>query len=78
MKETVKVDTLHETPEPGDLFLLCSDGLSGMIDDARILEIVNGAPDLKTAVSNLIARANENGGVDNVSVILARWLGTSG
>jgi protein phosphatase len=77
MKETVKVDTFFETPEPGDQFLLCSDGLSGMIDDPQILDIVTASQDLKVAVGNLISRANENGGVDNVSVILARWLGTS-
>jgi len=78
MKETVKVDTLLEPPEPGDVFLLCSDGLSGMIEDDEMLQIVGGAPDLKTAVAGLIGRANEHGGVDNVSVILARWLGTQG
>ena len=40
----------------------------------ELLEIVQGAPDLKAAASRLIQRANENGGPDNITVILARWV----
>jgi protein phosphatase len=61
-------------PQPGDIFLLCSDGLSGMIaDDAmeRILAALDG--DLEAAAKKLIDTANANGGVDNVTVILAQF-----
>jgi protein phosphatase len=74
MKDTVKVDTRFEKPRAGDTYLLCSDGLSGPVTDPETLEIVVGAPDLKSAASRLIQRANENGGPDNISVVLARWV----
>jgi PPM family protein phosphatase len=74
MKETVKVDTRLEQPRAGDLYLLCSDGLSGPVQDSTMLEILLSASDLKTAASRLIAKANENGGPDNISVVLARWV----
>ena len=72
MKETVQVDFQKDTPKEGDLYLLCSDGLSGMVTDEQIESIVNGEPDLEKAVGNLIAAANANGGVDNITAILAR------
>ncbi len=74
MKDTVKVDTRYEQPRAGDMYLLCSDGLSGPVNDDLLLEISSGSPDLKTAASRLIAKANENGGPDNITVVLARWL----
>ena len=74
MKDTVKVDTRFEKPRANDTYLLCSDGLSGPVTDPEVLEIVSSAPDLKTAASRLIQRANENGGPDNISVVLARWV----
>jgi len=74
MKEIVKVDSHMETPLPGDLFLLCSDGLSGPVTDEDMLQIVDEhRADLKTAASRLIARANENGGPDNITCCLVRW-----
>ncbi len=54
-----------------DRLLLCSDGLSGMVNDQDIWIIVNGASSLEDAVNQLVARAKENGGEDNVTVILA-------
>jgi protein phosphatase len=54
-----------------DQLLLCSDGLSGMVSDQDIWTIVKGAESLEDAVSQLVARAKENGGEDNVTVILA-------
>jgi protein phosphatase len=73
MKDTVKVDTRLEQPRAGDLYLLCSDGLSGPVNDDSMLELLLSTSDLKTAASRLISRANENGGPDNVTVVLARW-----
>src|SRR5579871_4174345 len=59
MKDTVKVDTRFEQPRASDLYLLCTDGLSGPVDDDNMLDIVTSAADLKTAASRLIGRANE-------------------
>ena len=74
MKENVKVDTRFETPKAGDILLMCSDGLSGPVDDADMLAIVRSSSDLKGAVRRLIARANENGGPDNITCVLIRWV----
>ncbi len=74
MKDTVKVDTRFEIPRADDIVLLCSDGLSGPVSDDKILAIVDSSTDLKTAASRLIAKANENGGPDNITVVLARWV----
>lgn len=75
MKDTVKVDTRLDSPQVGDIYLLCSDGLSGPVSDAEIAEIASSTPDLKLAASRLIERANANGGPDNVTVVCARWMG---
>ena len=74
MKDTVKVDTRFEQPRADDIYLLCSDGLSGPVTDEEMLDITIKAPDLKAAASKLIERANQNGGPDNITVILARWI----
>ena len=74
MKDTVKVDTRFEQPRAGDLYLLCSDGLSGPVDDPTMCDVCITTPDLKTAASTLIEKANANGGPDNITVVLARWL----
>jgi len=74
MKDTVKVDTRFETPRANDIYILCSDGLSGPVEDPEMLEICTKYTDLKMAASKLIERANENGGPDNITAILARWV----
>lgn len=63
------LDILH-----GDVYLLCSDGLSGMIEDHVIEEIMRQHPDLESCAQELIRAANENGGHDNISLILIRTL----
>ena len=66
----VAVEELHE----GDLVLLCSDGLTNMLSDSRILEIVSAhAADLPGACRALIAAANAGGGRDNISAILVHY-----
>ncbi len=75
MKETVKVDTRLDHPQPGDLYVLCSDGLCGPVSDEEILEIASSTNDLKQAASRLIERANQNGGPDNITAVLAKWIG---
>jgi serine/threonine protein phosphatase PrpC len=72
-KETIDLD-IAETPfRNGDLYLLCSDGLHGMVPDGKILEIVLATEgDFEKAVGNLIAAANASGGKDNVTALLLR------
>lgn len=67
---------LHEYDvEPGDIYLICSDGLSDLVDDADIHATLAGkAASLELAASQLVQKANDNGGKDNISVILARVL----
>jgi protein phosphatase len=74
MKDTVKVDTRFELPREGDTLLLCSDGLAGPVSDADLLDIVLRSPDLPSATARMIERANEAGGPDNITCVLARWV----
>jgi protein phosphatase len=57
---------------PGDLFLLCSDGLSEMVPSAQIFTILLQDIGLSEKATLLVATANDNGGRDNISVVLAR------
>jgi serine/threonine protein phosphatase PrpC len=68
----VEVDLLVDTPEAGDLYLLCSDGLSKMVPHDELQNMLVTADDLDGDVERLIAEANARGGKDNVSVILVR------
>jgi len=71
MRDTVQVDIKHDSIEDGDTFLLCCDGLSGMLEDNKMLELVKACgEDLEKAVAQLVDQANRNGGVDNITVIL--------
>ena len=63
-----------EAPRAGDAMVLCSDGLCGPISDEKLLELVAGAPNLPTATQALIDAANENGGPDNITCVIARWI----
>jgi len=56
-----------------DRILLCSDGLSGMIQDDELWEIVRQAPDVEAAAQNLLTKAMENGGEDNITVVLVAF-----
>ena len=64
----VEVDIQAVPAEPGDIFLLCSDGLTTMLNDERIRELVNGATSLEAAVKTLVDEANRAGGRDNITV----------
>jgi PPM family protein phosphatase len=71
MRDTVQVDIRHDSIEDGDSFLLCCDGVSGMVEDQKMKEIVRQANgDLERGVASLVDTANRNGGVDNITVIL--------
>ncbi|PID56687.1 serine/threonine protein phosphatase [candidate division KSB3 bacterium] len=67
----IHVETGEYGPlEAGDLLLLCSDGLSDLVADAKIRDIILGSPGLDDACRRLIAKANQNGGQDNITVVL--------
>jgi protein phosphatase len=68
----VQVDTRFESARAGDVWLLCSDGLCDAVTDQRMLEIVQNAADLPTAVRRLVETANEHGGPDNITCVIAR------
>ena len=68
----VAADTITVNIMPGDILLLCSDGLHGYVPDAEIQQIVASTPDLNQAAAALVAAANAAGGYDNVSVQLIR------
>ncbi len=71
MQDSVVVDLLPETPKPGDLYMLCSDGLSGMITDEQILESCLAHPDdPRAAATEMVQRANDHGGEDNITVVV--------
>src|SRR5256712_120351 len=71
----VKVDLTHQETRRGDALVLCSDGLSGQVKKEEIAEIVSAERDLQAACDKLIALANERGGPDNITVIIARFDG---
>src|SRR3989441_4785220 len=71
----VKVDLTHQEIRRGDVLVLCSDGLSGLVKKEEIAEIVGRASDLAQACERLIAMANARGGPDNITVIVARFDG---
>lgn len=68
----VQPDALRVDLAPGDVILLCTDGLTGPVDDDQILAIVESAPGLQDAAAALVEHANAAGGPDNVTVVLAR------
>ena len=73
MQESVAVDVHQEVVRSGDLFVLCSDGLNGMVSDERILELVKEADgDIEWATRALVSEANQNGGEDNITVVIVQ------
>lgn len=74
MRETVQVDIRSHPVQSGDVYVLCSDGLSGMVLDEQIAQIATGAQSLERAVAELVDAANRNGGTDNVTTLLLQCL----
>jgi len=69
---------MHEfDAEPGDLYLLCSDGLSEMVSDEDLFTVLLQDIELSQKATLLVAIANDNGGKDNISVVLAQAAGIS-
>jgi len=69
---TVEVDTWTYPVRPGDVLLLCSDGLTSMVAEERVEEILRGSMQLGVAAQQLIDEANAAGGRDNITVVLSR------
>jgi len=72
LAEQVHVDVIADAFKVGDVFLLCSDGLSGMLDDPVLLDIITARDSLDTTCNELIKAANDAGGNDNITAILVR------
>jgi protein phosphatase len=72
VEERVEVDLTMESPLPGDMYLLCSDGLSRMVTDEEIGQALVAVTGLEGCVAKLIEMANARGGRDNITTILIR------
>ncbi len=70
VEESVKVDFFTANLTEGDMILMCTDGLTNMMEDEEIRMILEGARDIVEKAETLVDRANENGGKDNISVVL--------
>ena len=68
----LEVDVRIDAPEPGDVYLLCSDGLSGVVARSEILELLRTERDLGRVARRLVQRANALGGPDNITAVLVR------
>jgi protein phosphatase len=68
----VEIDTLTHRARAGDVYLLCSDGLTGMVSEERVKELLLESKSLEQAGRALIAAANDAGGRDNITVVLFR------
>lgn len=71
IKENVEIDFFEYRLRKGDIILMCTDGLSNMVEDEDIFQIVKSSRDVVEAVERLIERANCNGGCDNIGVVVA-------
>jgi PPM family protein phosphatase len=68
----VEVDNYTIAGKPGDVYVLCSDGLTGMISDEELASILRGSENLEEAAEGLIRAANQSGGKDNITVVMFR------
>jgi serine/threonine protein phosphatase PrpC len=74
-EDDLAVDTQLRTLAPGDVYLLCSDGLTDMVGGAEVVSTLRKYQDLTQAAQRLVDAANARGGHDNITVVLVRWLG---
>jgi serine/threonine protein phosphatase PrpC len=72
---SVDVDIHEVALADGDLLLICSDGLCGLVEDGQIAQLIDSASSLDEAAQALVEAANEAGGPDNISVVLVQWSG---
>ncbi len=67
---SVEIDFFEVDLNPGDIILMCTDGLTNMVDDDEILRIVRTGVDVPEIAENLVKMANHNGGKDNIGVVI--------
>lgn len=72
VKEDVEVDFFQYRLQKGDTVLMCSDGLTDMLDDDEIFRIVKSGRDIVETAKELVEKANENGGKDNIGIVLVQ------
>ena len=68
----VEIEHNAMAPEHNDIYLLCCDGLNDLVDDWMIREIMTSGEPLEVVAENLVRAANNNGGTDNITVVLAQ------
>ena len=71
VKDEVEADIYEYRLKKGDIILMCTDGLSNMVEDEDMFDIVKGSRDVVETVEMLIEKANSNGGRDNIGVVIA-------
>ncbi len=76
VEDSVMLEVNEHAVEPGDIYLMCSDGLSDMMQDMAIAKILQNGTSLTQMAAELVASANENGGRDNITVLLTQASGT--
>lgn len=74
VSEGVKIDYYEKEVSEGDILLMCTDGLTNAVSEADILSVVQGEKDLKKTAKKLIDAANLNGGPDNITVVIAKYI----
>jgi protein phosphatase len=74
IRRRISISVVVDKPRPNDVYLLCSDGLSNMVTDEQIRDVILQEADLEAAVYGLIEAANDGGGKDNITVILVKVL----
>ncbi len=73
VRSKTEPDLAEMTPEPGDVFVLCSDGLTGHVSDTEIAEHLMLEADPESTVQGLVDAAHQAGGLDNITVVLVRY-----
>ncbi len=71
-EDTLEIDFFREKVSEGNIVLMCSDGLTNMVEDSEIEEILGSSRSLEDAGGKLLEKANDNGGSDNISVLLVK------
>ena len=77
VEDAVLLELSEHHVEAGDIYLMCSDGLSDMVDDVALATILQHEASLAQMAAELVSMANDNGGRDNISVLLTQVAGTS-
>ena len=73
MSSEIEPDIISGETKVGDVFLLASDGLTGMVDDRRLQQLLQSRATPERIVNAMIADANNNGGIDNITVVLVAF-----